>query len=168
MYVLFFDLDDTILNLTKKEKNDLNKNLKFIDKPKDIFKAYNSINKRPKLNYLLEIIKNPKYIITNANKLHADLSLKNMNLNENFINIIDRDIMKCLKPNIQAYTVAMNIANIKDPNKCFLFDDQIPNLLSAKLIGWNTVYIGNINHNNKSIDFSFNNIYDALLFFIKA
>lgn len=166
MFFLFFDLDDTILNLTKKERNDLNRDTKFYVTKKDINIAYKNINNRPKLKNLLNCIKNPKYILTNANNLHATLSLKNMNLYDNFNKIIDRDLMKCLKPNIQAYKVAMDLVGIKNPQKCFLFDDQIPNLLTAKLIGWTTIYIGKSNHNNINIDFSFNNIYEALLFFL--
>ena len=46
------------------------------------------------------------------------------------------------------------------------FDDMISNLITAKYIGWITVYIGNKQINHNSIDYSFNNILDALRFFI--
>ena len=88
-----------------------------------------------------------------------------MNLLNEFSSVIDRNMIKCLKPNIQAYLLAMKLTNINNPRECILFDDQLPNLVSAKMIGWSTIYIGN-NIDHPSIDFCFKNIYDALIFFI--
>jgi len=168
MYNLFFDLDDTILNLTHKEKSILNNYLKFGNvTEKEIKKAYGNISSRKTLKNLLQLIDNPKFILTNAKKIHAVLSLYNMDLLDNFNYIIDRDMVRCMKPNIQAYLLAMKMTGIKKPEECFLFDDQLPNLITAKIVGWNTIFIGNCNLYHNSVDFSFNNIYDALLFFLK-
>ncbi len=168
MYKLFFDLDDTILNLTKKEKGIISNLMKFGNiNEYEIKRAYNNIKKRNNLKKLLQSINNPKYILTNAKKIHATLSLYNMGLLDDFDYIIDREIVNCMKPNIQAYLLAMKLTGISKPNECFLFDDQLPNLISAKIIGWNTVFIGNNDIIHNSVDFAFRNIYDALLFFLK-
>ena len=80
MYKLFFDLDDTILKLSIKEKTILNNLLKFNKNINEyeIKKAYNNIKKRNNLKKLLQLIENPKYILTNAKKIHATLSLHNI------------------------------------------------------------------------------------------
>ena len=168
MFYYIFDLDDTILNLTNNERIHLKNLFKFPQFSQfDLIKNYNVISKRKQLKKLLNFINNPKIILTNANSIHAKLSLHNMDLLECFDCIIDRDMIQCLKPNMQAYLLTMKLNNINDPSKCLFFDDQLPNLVAAKMIGWNTVYIGN-QINNSYIDFSFNNIYDALIFFINS
>ena len=168
MIYYIFDLDDTLLRLTNNEKAHLKNLFKFPQISEfDLIKNYRVISKRKQLKKLLQYINNPKIILTNANAIHAKLSLHNMDILDCFNSIIDRDMIRCLKPNMQAYLLTMKLNNIKDPYKCLFFDDQLPNLVAAKMIGWNTVYIGNI-ITNPYVDFSFNNIYDALIFFINT
>ena len=50
--------------------------------------------------------------------------------------------------------------------KIIFFDDLLDNLVTAKRIGWMTVWISDkFNEKPEYIDYSFPNIYDALIYF---
>ena len=180
MYVLFFDLDNTLLNTDS---------LTFLNHIGPIYQKLNNQNLRKqsiqqivdnyrknipynqKLSKLLEDIKYPKYIITNASRIHAVLSLKSLGINHHFLGGIDANHLNRyhLKPSFHPYILAMKMANINQKKqKCIFFDDIEPNLIIPKKLGWITILIGTVYPKSKKplyIDYCFSNIYKALIFF---
>jgi len=157
MYIYIFDLDDTLLHVT--------------------YQKYSDIKPDLELNKLLNNINSPKYIFTNAIKTHSDKSLHKLKISQHFLKTYSRDTIPDMKPNINSYKyverdIMIDFVSLdyilEFENTIIFFDDRLENLKSAKLCGWNTVFIGNENmrFNYKFIDLSFNNIYDALNYFI--
>jgi len=170
MYIYIFDLDNTLLPTSDIQKKIVNipSNTPGISSTN----FYNFIKKNNTLDQLIKKIPNKKYILSNATKLHVINSLERLGIINNFDEIIDRDITYTLKPNLNNYIITMNLVssslNINNNLISYIFfDDMISNLITAKYIGWITVYIGNKQNRHNSVDYSFNNIFDALLFFIK-
>ena len=179
MYVLFFDIDNTLLNTD---------NLTFLSQMGPIYQKLNhqnlrqqaiqqivksyqkNISNNQKLSKLLENIKYPKYIITNASRVHAVLSLKSLGINHHFFGGIDANHLSRshLKPSIHPYILAMKMANINQKKqKCIFFDDLEPNLIVPKKLGWITILIGTVYPKSKKplfIDFCFSDICKALIF----
>ena len=73
-----------------------------------------------------------------------------------------------MKPHIESFNYVNNqITDYKrNDYKIIFFDDLIENLVSARKVGWKTVWISN-NFLKKPdfVDYSFPNIYDALIYF---
>ena len=163
MYIFIFDLDNTLLDtngiknkwyiLSKKYNNEMN--------------FYSLIKKDKILNKLLTILPYPKYILSNASRYHVINSLKYLGITNLFQNIIDRDITITLKPNLNNYITAINNINYSNIYNYIFFDDLVSNLITAKYIGWITVLIGKKHINHPAVDYSFNNINSALIFFLK-
>ena len=132
---------------------------------------YNSIQKDSLLSSLFEQIQSPKYIYTNGTYKHADVILKQMELDHLIIKIYSRDTLDAPKPYIQSgIDVHNDITNIFEdgsPHTIYFFDDQYINLKTAKQLGWITFWIHpeymkkNMFH---FIDYSFPTLTDALLF----
>ena len=157
MYNLIFDLDNTLIN-TKKLKNKENKKIQY------------NLQKEDKLlKLLLNKLKYPKYIFSNATEYHVKNILYQTKLSDQFKIIMDRDFTITTKPNLNSYITLLENIEINNDNnfKYIFFDDLIHNLITAKYLGWITVLI-NENYKNKheSIDYYFPNIYKALQFFI--
>ena len=179
MYAFFFDLDNTLLDTD---------HLKFLNQMGDIYHQLNhhhsrhqaikqliniyqkNIPKNQKLSKLLENIKYPKYIITNASRIHALLSLKSLGINHHFEGGIDANHLNkhYLKPSFYPYVLAMKMANINlKRQKCIFFDDLEANLIIPKKLGWITILIGTVYPKSKKpiyIDYCFPDIYKALIF----
>tara|TARA_X000000950_G_scaffold15348_1_gene16633 strand:+ start:4962 stop:5417 length:456 start_codon:yes stop_codon:yes gene_type:complete len=146
-----FDLDDTLLL-----SNSYNKYTDII--PNEI------------LNRLLENIER-KYIFTNGTYGHAVNSLYYMRL-PLFNYIFARDnlyLNQKIKPYIDPYIYIIksiyNNPNNHNHNIVF-YDDMLENLKTAKKLNWITVWIKD-NYDNipDYVDYHFDNIIDALLFF---
>lgn len=84
------------------------------------------------------------WVFTNAGKLHATRVLKLLQIDTFFSGVIYCDYSETdfpAKPDRLAFTRAMKCADVKDPSKCFFFDDSIVNIRTAQEIGWKVVYI---------------------------
>ena len=107
------------------------------------------------------------YIYTNGTYGHAELCLKKIKLFNKF-QIFARDTIPSMKPYISSYYHVQKQI-VKDKyynNKIIFFDDNYENLQSAKRIGWITVWIHpKFIEKQKYMDYSFPNIYHALLYF---
>ena len=177
MYVFFFDLDNTLLptdSLTflghasyicGREMMDKRTRQNAINK---LTNLYRNIRGDQKLLYLLNSLKYPKYIITNASRIHCMLSLKNLGIINQFTGGVDANNVtrKYLKPHFALYYLAHDISKIKKNNKCVFFDDLPQNMIIPKKMGWITVLIGT-KRKNEYCDFAFPDIYKALEYFIK-
>ena len=150
MKVYIFDLDDTIIYYPNNIVN------------------YNNIKFDNNLFNLLNNLKHPKIIYTNGTYGHAEEVLNNMKLNNIFNKIYARDTIPSMKPHINSFKYVENDIkkNINRNNEYYFFDDRLDNLMTAKSLGWTTIFI-NLEFIDKPlyIDYSFNNIHSALMYF---
>ena len=154
-YTFIFDLDNTLVN-TDALKIGINCNIN----------PYNTIKKDIELQELLSKIKNKKIIFSNAMDCHINSVLYALGIQDYISNIIDRNITKTLKPNLNSYITTLENIDITDINRCIFFDDLVQNLITAKYIGWVTIHISSEKSNHPCIDYSFSTIHDALRYFI--
>ncbi len=134
---------------------------------------YNSFKKKNLLNKLLDNLKGNKYIFTNGNKAHLDEVSKKMRFRSKFKNMANADeYSDFLKPHINSYLYVIQKFNLKKNQEVYFFEDSYENLVTAKKLGWKTVFISNeINEKyqkniSKDVDFIFPNAEQAILFFI--
>ena len=154
MVVFIFDVDDTLI-LHNNENNNY----------------YETLN-NGELKKLIENIKYEKlYIYTNGTYFHGENIVRNLLLSEYIPkdNIFGRDTIPYMKPEKKSFIYVDRYIknNIEDKNsKIYFFDDLINNLVTAKSIGWSVVWISpNFIDKPDFIDYSFPNIFQALLFF---
>jgi len=149
MLYFLFDLDDTLILH--------NNNLETFD----------WIQEDRELSTLLDTCSNHGtcHIYTNANMIHANSILSKLNINEKFQMIFSRE-SHGFKPAISSLAYVDNIIfNESMHSHVIFFDDQEPNLKTAKQIGWTTVWISPYHqskHLYPHINFAFPNIKDAL------
>lgn len=151
--IYIFDLDDTLV---------IHKNNKV---------NYKKMKEDKNLNELLNKLgKDNKFIFTNGTYSHAELCLEKTGLKNYFKKTFARDTVPMMKPFLRTYKfVQEQIYYENNDNvgkKIIFFDDNIHNIQSAKSYGWKTVWI-HPQFMKKSIyaDYSFPNIYHALLYF---
>ena len=151
MKVYIFDLDDTIIYYPNNIVN------------------YDNIKSDLNLYYLLDNLNSTKIIYTNGTYGHAEIVLKNMKLNNLFNKIYARDTIPLMKPHINSFKyVEKDIKNhINKNNEYYFFDDRLDNLMTAKSLGWVTIFI-NLNFIDKPlyVDHSFSNIHSAVMYFL--
>tara|TARA_B110001469_G_C9526407_1_gene261847 strand:- start:375 stop:860 length:486 start_codon:yes stop_codon:yes gene_type:complete len=157
MKIFIFDLDNTLLY-----------------KP---YKNYDDIKKDTIIYNLLSSFSYQLYIYSNATIGHVDKSLIQLGLQDLFINKFARDTIPKMKPYIESYkyvntAVLFNSVNLDynytDDINIYFFDDLLVNLKTAKLCGWVTIWINPSKYMKPLfVDFHFNNIIDALIFFKK-
>lgn len=183
MFIFFFDLDDTLLKTSKLSflnnigisyQNLGSTNLTIRNNCiNNITSSYSqNIEYDLKLRTLLMKLNYPKYIITNATRIHSVLSLRNLGIIDLFLGGIDANSIprSHLKPNILPYLEAFKLSNGNSKNICVFFDNLEENHIQPKKLGWITVFIGRELFPSQKphyIDYSFKNIYDGLSFFIK-
>jgi HAD superfamily hydrolase (TIGR01509 family) len=167
MYIFFFDLDNTLFptDSSKFLHNLTSARLPTVGHMEALYNR--NIGYDHKLRKLLHKIKYPKFIITNASRLHCLLILKNLGIMEYFGGGIDADHLRRqnLKPNPHPFMLAKNAFKIEKHNKCIFFDDVSVNLIIPKRMGWITVLISKKRNKLPYIDFWFPNIYKALSYF---
>ena len=155
--VFIFDIDDTLI-LHTKDRND-----------------YYKMDSGETLKDLIEQSSYDKiYIYTNGTYGHGYNVSKNLKL-YNISLIFARDNIpiphpRQMKPSPQSFdyvnkTIINNIQS--ENNQYYFFDDMKENLQSAKDIGWITILIHPdfVNQKESYIDYSFPNIYQALIYF---
>jgi FMN phosphatase YigB (HAD superfamily) len=149
MLYWIFDLDYTLYQL-----------------PSNIRFDYNLLKKDNQLKYLLSMLPCYKIIYTNGTYGHAVTSTEIMGIKENFHKMVGRDNLNYMKPSLKSFTQFNKLVKIKQNDKCVFFEDSIENLITAKNLGWITVYIGPNKVLSDDIDFWFPNIHVALNFFV--
>ena len=150
-----FDLDDTL-----------------IIHQKGVRLNYNTIVEDNILQNLLENFKGECYIYTNGTFGHAHAVIRNMNIKKFFFKIYSRDTLPFMKPDMRSFiTVENDIQKIyPGENIIYFFDDLLENCKEAKNRGWTTFWINQgflSHHQHDYVDYSFNNIKDALLYLEK-
>ncbi len=152
MNVYVFDLDDTlIIHESSKVKYHMIKHDVLLD------------------NLLRHSHSNKKYIYTNGTLDHALVCIDNLNMKHHFKRLFTRTDLRFMKPYKESfeeveYKIKVDCVN-KEINIIF-FDDQLNNLETAKTLNWTTIWIHpNFMDQYDYVDFSFPNIYQALLYF---
>lgn len=143
---------------------DIDNTLYQIDR--SMFK-YELLSKDSKLKEKINSLPSKKIVFTNATMFHAYICLQRIEIIKCFNSIIHRENINDMKPNPSAFKKMMLINNISLQDQCVFFDDNLQNLIIAKLFGWKTVYINKKIISHKSIDYSFSNIHIALDYFLK-
>ena len=85
----------------------------------------------------------PKYIFTASVRQHAERCLEKLGIADLFVDIID--VKSCnleTKHSSHAFSRAMEIASVDDPESCLLLDDNLKNLRAAREMGWRAVQVG--------------------------
>jgi putative hydrolase of the HAD superfamily len=114
----------------------------FLDYVHDVPLA-NFIFPNPDLRKTLEMYPQRKVIFTNADTNHANRVLAALGLQGIFDQIIDiRDIRPFCKPQVEAFTKALELAGVNNPANCVMIDDAIRNLKSASQAGLFTIQTG--------------------------
>ncbi len=97
----------------------------------------------PDLRQTLEMYPQRKVIFTNADTNHANRVINILGLHGIFDQIIDiRDIHPYCKPQVEAFTAALELAGVHDPSNCVMIDDSLRNLQAASITGLFTIQTG--------------------------
>ena len=84
-----------------------------------------------------------KFIFTNADAHHAERVLRVMDMLDCFDGIIDvRAINFYCKPEMEAYQIALQKADVHDPQTVIYLDDSLSNLIPATQLGMFTILVG--------------------------
>lgn len=112
----------------------------------------------PELRQMLTTLPLRRFIFTNADYDHANRVLQTLEIADCFEGIIDvRAIHFYCKPESQAYQIALEIAQVKDPQKCIYLDDSLVNLIAARKMGLYTVLVG-YDGGDTQVDLSINQV----------
>ncbi len=115
-----------------------------------------------KLETMLKQLKQNKWIWTNASKAHAERVTAALGIRGYFRGIIDIESFDFQnKPQLAAYTIAMDIAGELEGKRSLFIDDRAINLQTAKDLGANTVLVGTTEP-HPAADFSIAKVEDLL------
>ena len=149
--VYVMDVDDTIILHTKERHNIYNMNNDT--ELKDLINDLNHVG---------------LYLYTNGTYGHGYKVAENLQLNDIIDGIFARDNIPSMKPLNSSFNYVNNMITDYRRNsyEIIFFDDFLDNLETARSFGWKTVWISNdFLRKPLSIDYSFPNIYDALMYF---
>lgn len=124
---------------------------------------YHLLRPDPVLRNLLHSMPQPKYIFTNADKIHADIVLKLLGVEDLFKGILcfetfnshsalakasgasklDTTVPIVCKPSVTCMQEAVQLLQI-DPAKTLYFDDSARNIFGGKSVGLHTVLVGSV------------------------
>jgi pyrimidine 5'-nucleotidase len=106
-----------------------------------------------KLKTVLKTYPQKKVVFTNSDRWHTDRILSTMGIREEFQQIVDiLDVTPYCKPMREAFEIALEIFEIKDPATCLMVDDNIRNINTAKTIGMQTLWIAKENQKDFSLE----------------
>ncbi len=109
------------------------------------YRTYDTIKEDKQLTYLLQLIKHPKYVYTNATYSHANVIANKLKIDHLFTKIYSRDTIPTMKPDINsAISLEKDIQMIHQQtydHTYYFFDDLLENLKSVKERGWITIWI---------------------------
>ncbi len=103
----------------------------------------NYLSQNLPMRKILESYPQRKVIFTNADTGHANRVLKALGVKDLFDQVIDiRSIKPWCKPQIEAFSKAMELAGINNPKSCVMIDDALRNLVTAHDLGLYTIHVG--------------------------
>lgn len=128
---------------------------------------YHLLRPDPVLRSLLQSMPQPKYIFTNADKIHADVVLKKLGVEDLFEGILcfetfnshfaivkerrlsgenvklDTSVSIVCKPSLVCMQEAVQLLQI-NPSKTLYFDDSARNIFGGRSAGLHTVLVGSL------------------------
>jgi putative hydrolase of the HAD superfamily len=105
------------------------------------------------LRQMLSAIPQNKIIFTNSDRAHASRVLSLLEVEDLFERIVDIIAMKpFVKPQPQAYQIALQLAGLETPEGCMFIDDLIENVEQASETGFLSVFVGQTNENYHAIN----------------
>jgi len=105
------------------------------------------------LRQMLSAIPQHKIIFTNSDRAHASRVLSLLEVEDLFERIVDIIAMKpFVKPQPQAYQIALQLAGLETPEGCMFIDDLIENVEQASATGFLSVFVGQTNENYHAIN----------------
>jgi len=115
----------------------------------------------PRLREQLRSLPQDLWIFTNADRSHAERVLDKLGIADQFSGIVDLIKLEFLvKPDPAAYHKALQLAGGVDPAECVLFDDLLPNLMTAKKMGFTTTLVGKNGQLPDFIDYQLDTIHN--------
>jgi len=96
----------------------------------------------PALRAMLAALTQRKVIFSNASRAHAQRVLQRLGVEECFEQIIDiraTDLVN--KPDPDSYQRALGLLGERRARRCMIIDDQLRNLMPAKSLGMQTVWV---------------------------
>ena len=154
--LFIFDIDDTLIIHTNEDTN--------------YYQNRGDFELRKLIN---NSISDHNYIYTNGTYGHAEGVTNALNIRDIMRLMFARDTIPEMKPYMESFQyvqkqITRNLQWIT--NEYYFFDDMLDNLLTAKQLGWKTIWISpNFKKNNyEFVDYSFANIYQALIHFQKT
>ena len=171
MLCYVFDLDDVLLQTTSIFSSERIRHI--IENTSDIVKAYkHCIQPDPELYQKLKQLQGPKFVLTNASRVHAYASIQALQIQQFFIGQLDADSGIRLKPSFNAYLNMQKIINnqLLQKNKTIVFfDDRLENLVAPFQMGWVTIWIKPYHVNIQKpnyVSYIFSTVHDALSYMI--
>ncbi len=114
----------------------------------------------PELKRILESLPQELWVFTNSDRPHAQAVLDILGIREQFNGIIDLLAMDfAIKPQPEAYQIALRTAGVDHPARSILFDDLMANLQGAKSQGMKTALV-NPNGQDEGVDFLLTRVHD--------
>jgi putative hydrolase of the HAD superfamily len=105
------------------------------------------------LRQMLSAIPQNKIIFTNSDRAHASRVLSLLEVEDLFERIVDIIAMKpFVKPQPQAYQIALQLAGLETPEGCMFIDDLIENVEQASETGFLSVFVGQTNEDHHAIN----------------
>lgn len=160
---ILLDIGKVKLSEEKKQEFLINKNeeyLKYINKmgPEEILPGASEL-----LDTLdkLEI----QYVLGSASK-NAPLILRQVNLYERFVGIVDGNSVSKAKPDPEVFLIGAEKLNLK-PEQCIVFEDAIAGVEAANTANMISIGIGDEKTLHEA-DFNFNDLTEVTQDFIKA
>jgi len=136
---LFNTHGTTLQGLIKEYQID---DLDFLDYVHDI-PIHEFISEDPQLKTILASYPQRKVVFTNAHTGHAARVLSVLGVKDFFDQVIDiRSIKPWCKPQPEAFTSALEQADIRNPANCLLIDDNYRNLVTAHDFSMSTIQVG--------------------------
>lgn len=150
MYV--FDIDDTLCDTTRAFSNISNKHAyQHALQQNKLIKYYEQVYQpKPHMISLISQLYGHKIILTNASRQHAAFALHASGLTRSFHYQVDANMGHSLKPHPSMYRhIETNVIPLLDRRRrttsanctILFFDDQLPNLHTAFMRGWYTIWI---------------------------
>ncbi|MFN2113287.1 MAG: pyrimidine 5'-nucleotidase [Anaerolineales bacterium] len=114
----------------------------------------------PELKEILASLPQELWVFTNSDRPHAQAVLDALGIREQFSGIIDLLAMGfAIKPQPEAYQIALKTAGVKDPTRSILFDDLWANLLGARSQGMKTALV-NLDGQENGADYHLARVHD--------
>jgi putative hydrolase of the HAD superfamily len=111
-----------------------------------------------RLRHLLKSLKGRKCVFTNAPRAYATRVLEIMGIEDCFELIFSVESTRFHgKPSVRGFQMLLNTLNV-NANKCVMFEDNLPALMTAKRLGMRTVWVTRKLNKPNFVDFRINSV----------